>query len=308
MRKLFLTISTILICANIFAQHNWTFNPDDYANSMHINGQAYIQGGIVNGINIEIGAFCGDECRGLAKTQGGSCTYSTFSLDIFSNSVDGEVIHFIVRDTDLNEYEVINTVIFSNGVSIGDDGNPFLWMDEWLYQSTDFIVFLVAESNAEAIIDLELKAIHLSISPDIDLSVLTPYFYIAPGAKAFVGETEQIPQENIVDFTNPQTYTVYGVDGLQADWTVYISHEPTSAFTSETDETTIFPTISEDGIFSLNISSTSVYYVTLLDGKQISSGIAEAGTSYLKISEPGIFVITIINSKRELTRFKIAVL
>ncbi len=275
---------------------------------MHINGQAYIQGGIVNGINVEIGAFCGDECRGLAKTQGGSCTYSTFSLDINSNSVDGEVIHFIVRDTDLNEYEIINTVVFSDGVSIGDDGNPFLWMDEWLYQSTDFIVFLVAESNAEAVIDLELKAIHLNISTDIDLSALTPFFYIAPGAKAFIGEIEQIPQENIVDFTNPQTYTILGIDGLQANWTVYISHEPTRAFTSEIEETTIFPTISENGIFSLNVSSTCVYYVTRLDGKQLFSGIVENGNSYLKINESGIFVITIINSKRELTRFKIVVL
>ena len=44
--------------------HHWTYNPNLYANNMNVLGMVAVNGEVLNSEYIEVGAFCGDECRG----------------------------------------------------------------------------------------------------------------------------------------------------------------------------------------------------------------------------------------------------
>lgn len=307
--KSILIILLISISMLGYAQHNWNINTSDYSYTHQVFGKAYIDGGIVNGINIEIGAFCGDECRGIAITEGGSCTYSTFDLTVYSNQQQGEVITFVLRDTDLTEYEIINTIIFVSGEESGDYKVPFLWMDEWLYQSTDFFSFSVLKDNAEAEIDIPQKTITLNISAETDISALTPLFFIAPGAKVFIGEIEQFSQQTITDYSNPVIYRVNGVDGIISDWTVLVnSLSKISDYQRQELEIFVFPTVSIDGLISVESKKEFNYKIFSSDGKVISSSSIKPGTTQLNLQESGHYNVCFYEDFKLFTNIRIIVL
>lgn len=77
----------------------WNFNPYDYQYDMTVYvGISSIDGKNVSDVsNYQIGAFCGDECRGIAEAKAvGDKTY--LYLRVRSNVSAGEVIRFMVRD------------------------------------------------------------------------------------------------------------------------------------------------------------------------------------------------------------------
>ena len=309
MKKYILQSFLILLTLSGFSQHDWNINTSDYSYTHQVFGKAYIDGGIVNGINIEIGAFCGDECRGIATTNGGSCTYSTFDLTVYSNQQEGEVITFVLRDTDLTEYEIINTIIFVSGEESGDYKVPFLWMDEWLYQSTDFFSFSVLEDIAEAEIDLAQKTITLNIAAETEITALTPLFFIAPGAKVFIGEEQQFSQQTITDYSNPVTYRVNGVDGIISYWTVLVNSLSKISYNQINEqELNIFPTVSTDGIITVVSQKEFNYILFSSDGKVISSSLIKPGTTQLNIQKSGSYSVCCYKDSKFISNIRIIVL
>ncbi len=274
-----------------FGQHDWSFNSESFQYSHQIVGKAWVQGQIVNGLNIEIGAFCGDECRGTAKTVGGSCTYSTFPLTMYSNLSDGEIMHFVLRDTDNNEYELINNVIFENGAVTCELGNPFLWMDEWLYKSTDFFVFNLSEGGQDGQINTDDNTVSIYFPDEVNFQAVTPFFVQAPGAKVFIGGIEQISQESIIDLSSPVIYTVYGVDGEQTDWTVsanILSGIRQSEFENKID---VYPTVSYDGNVIVENDKIYSFNIFKIDGTLLKSGITKNGITGIYIDSAGVYII-----------------
>ena len=64
MKKFVLTITMMLVFAFQASAYHWDVNIHQYANSMTFVGVVQIDGEELTGTHWEIGAFCGDECRG----------------------------------------------------------------------------------------------------------------------------------------------------------------------------------------------------------------------------------------------------
>jgi hypothetical protein len=289
--KNLLIIFLLPLVFTLNAQHDWSFTAEDYEYSQAVVGMAYIQGNIVNGPDLQVGAFCGDECRGYVKPTGGSCTYSTYYLTVYGSLEQGEVIDFVLKDTEGNEYDFVNTIIFENEAVVGDIELPFLWMDELLYSSTDFFYFAL-ESGEEAIVDTISKTISLIVTAETATQNISPYFVTAPGAKVYLGDDLQISQQSVINLDAPLVYTVHGVDGLVSEWT--LNAEIVASIETDLESSIDFSSISSSGFFYLNSNRFIDVEVYDLSGRLIKkierfSGneiyIETSGTYILKLTD-----------------------
>lgn len=103
----------------------WTVNPHDYQYDMTVYGCLVIDGATVtNYDNYEIGAFVGDECRGLAevKSKGG---YTWLYLRVRSNVASGETVKFKIYDKAAGKaFHVVETVSFASTGQVGMPSSP----------------------------------------------------------------------------------------------------------------------------------------------------------------------------------------
>lgn len=112
-----------------FAQGNhWSPIPGTEF-SMHVQGQVYIDGELQTASTIEIGAFCGTECRGSVRVDFFPVPpQQTYLADFYvvSNQEQGEVMTFRIYDhateTEL-ELDCSTTITFQNNMSAGSFGN-----------------------------------------------------------------------------------------------------------------------------------------------------------------------------------------
>lgn len=282
------------------AQHDWSFNAEDYEYSQAVVGKAYIQGNIVNGPDFQIGAFCGDECRGYVKPTGGSCTYSTYYLTVYGSLEQGEVIDFFLKDTEGNEYNFVNTIIFENEAQIGDISMPFLWMDEWLYSSTDFFYFAL-DGGEEGMIDTATKSINLFITAETATQNISPYFVTAPGAKVYLVDDLQISQQSVISLDAPLVYTVHGVDGLVSEWT--LNTEIVSSIETDLESAFEIANISSSGFFYLNTNKFSEVEIYDLSGRLIKKIESFSGSEiYLETSGTYILKLTDLSGKESVIK------
>ena len=100
----------------------WTVNPHDYQYDMTVYGSLVVDGATVTDFeNYEIGAFVGDECRGVAEvnSQGG---YTWLYIRVRSNVASGETVKFKIYDkTEGKAFNAVETVDFASN---GQEGMP----------------------------------------------------------------------------------------------------------------------------------------------------------------------------------------
>jgi hypothetical protein len=124
----FLTVSdTILITGkDCNSKPNWSVDPNLYSYDGEVAGQVFADSiPVINGNGI-LGAFVGEECRGV-KTGGfiGPSGKYVFVLRCFSNVADGEPITFQYYDPlTLTSYSIRDTIVFESNMIIGDAMNP----------------------------------------------------------------------------------------------------------------------------------------------------------------------------------------
>jgi hypothetical protein len=298
--KNLLIIFLLSLVFTINAQHDWSFNPEEYEYSQTIVGKAYIQGNIVSGPDFQIGAFSGDECRGFTKPSGGACTYSTFHLTVHSSQSQGENIYFVLKDPDGNEYNFVSTIIFENEAQVGDIDLPFLWMDELLYWSTDFFYFAL-ESGEEGIIDSITKTINLIITAETATQNISPYFVTAPGAKVYLGDDLQISQQSVISLDVPMIYSVLGVDGLVSEWT--LNTEIVSSIEVDLARTFEIANISSSGFFYLNSDRFTEVEIYDLSGRLIKKKERFSGSEiYLETRGTYILKLTDLSGKESVIK------
>lgn len=298
--KNLLIIFLLSLVFTLNAQHDWSFNAADYEFSQTIIGKAYIQGNIVNGPDLQMGAFCGDECRGYVKPTGGSCTYSTYYLTVYGNLEQGEIIDFILKDTEGNEYNFVNSIIFENEAQVGDISMPFLWMDEWLYSSTDFFYFAL-ESGEEGLIDTINKTINLVITAETPTQNISPYFVTSPGAKVFLGDDLQISQQSVFSLDAPLVFTVVGVDGLVNEWT--LNTEIVTRIDTDLESSFDYSSISCSGFFYLNSDRFIDVEVYNLSGRLIKKIERFSGNEiYIETSGTYILKLTDLSGKESVMK------
>ena len=105
----------------------WNFNPYDYQYDMTVYvGISSIDGKNVSDVsNYQIGAFCGNECRGIAEAKAvGDKTY--LYLRVRSNVSAGEVIRFMVRNLESGKTAMAQeSVEFKSQQTLGYPSTPY---------------------------------------------------------------------------------------------------------------------------------------------------------------------------------------
>lgn len=118
----FLFITTTILHAQ---GSGWEVNPHDYHYDMTVYAQLSLGGSVVdNYSNYEVGAFVGDECRGVAElnTQDG---YTWLYLRVRSNVSSGESVTLKVYDkTTGKTYRVVETIDFQSQGMVGQPSSP----------------------------------------------------------------------------------------------------------------------------------------------------------------------------------------
>lgn len=125
MKRLILTIACMIVAGMSFANHWTPIGGTQY--NMTMSGIILVDGVEQMGTNLEVGAFCGDECRGsmLPEFFPPSQQY-VVSLTVASNQMSGEEITFRLYDhnaqQELDVVSVNNTTFVSNAIigTLGD--------------------------------------------------------------------------------------------------------------------------------------------------------------------------------------------
>lgn len=107
------------------ADSGWTVNPYDYQYDMTVYAKLVIdEADVSDYTNYEIGAFVGDECRGLGEinSQGG---YTWVYLRVRSNSASGESVTFKVFDKTTGKVmRIEEKVDFTANGQVGQPSSP----------------------------------------------------------------------------------------------------------------------------------------------------------------------------------------
>lgn len=131
MKKTIITIICVIFVSALFGQPqvtHWT-QPTNYESNMNVNSIIFIENVEQNSEYLEIGAFCGNECRGCALPAGMVEGHALYLLTISANA-DGEDIIFRLFDHQTNQelsYECTETMTFTADMVLGayPDFHPF---------------------------------------------------------------------------------------------------------------------------------------------------------------------------------------
>lgn len=147
MKKLLLTLSCLAIFGIAMPQeHHWTPITGTQYN-MIVNGIIFIDGIEQMSSALEVGAFCGDECRASVFAAFFPPTEQyVASMTVVSDQVSGETITFRLYNHDTDEIlDGTSTVVFENLTSVGELGTWFPL--EFFSSQTSFLI--TATSNPE---------------------------------------------------------------------------------------------------------------------------------------------------------------
>ena len=118
----FLFVTTTVLHAQ---DSGWTVNEPDYQYDMTAYIELSLGGAVVDDYsNYEVGAFVGNECRGVAKVDSKN-GYTWLYLRIWSNKASGESIELKTYDkTTGKTYRVLETIDFVSQSMVGQPSSP----------------------------------------------------------------------------------------------------------------------------------------------------------------------------------------
>ena len=118
----FLFVTTTVLHAQ---DSGWSVNEPDYQYDMTAYIELSLGGAVVDDYsNYEVGAFVGNECRGVAKVDSKN-GYTWLYLRIWSNEASGETIELKTYDkTTGKTYRVLETIDFVPQSMVGQPSSP----------------------------------------------------------------------------------------------------------------------------------------------------------------------------------------
>ena len=127
-KEILLVFFILIAFSQLYGQHDWEINPPDYQFSGEVNAVVIFNEAEVS--SGSLGAFLGDECRGIANEPiyfGPTGRY-IFSFLTYSNSANGEVLTFkYYNDIDGQTYDINETVTFLLNMQEGDAFDPLIF-------------------------------------------------------------------------------------------------------------------------------------------------------------------------------------
>lgn len=118
----FLFVTTTVLHAQ---DSGWSVNEPDYQYDMTAYIELSLGGAVVDDYsNYEVGAFVGNECRGVAKVDSKN-GYTWLYLRIWSNEASGETIELKTYDKTTGKiYRVLETIDFVSQSMVGQPSSP----------------------------------------------------------------------------------------------------------------------------------------------------------------------------------------
>ena len=205
MKRVFLTFAFMVITCVMLANHWAPIGGTQY--NMTMSGIILIDGVEQTGTNLEVGAFCGDECRGSMRPEffPPSSQY-VVALTVVSNVQSGEAITFRLFDHSTNQeldLVSVNDITFNNNDIIGTLGD---WFEFSFLTPSSTVTYTLPITGYES-------------TPPVD------YYLIAP---PFNG----INPAEIEGMTNGN-YDLYYFEQNPVDGLEWINYKPNGAFNLE---------------------------------------------------------------------------
>ena len=128
-RLLFLLLLSISLCANAQYENHWSPNPYQYPNNMTIIGVVSFNGEEQRSSSMELGAFCGEECRGSVIANYEEM-FDRYFFYIMVYGEQNDEISFRCYDHNINmELNLIQEtfVNFQTNVMMGGVVDPFVF-------------------------------------------------------------------------------------------------------------------------------------------------------------------------------------
>lgn len=153
-----IVITMLLMCSvSVWAQTHWTVNPSDYQYDMSVYAKVTVNGNVVDHNNVELAAFVGDECRGVAEVQENPDNSVIYYLRVRSNEASGEKISFKLWDgSQVVPVYLDNSLVFENQAANGIPSEPL--------ELTDVKPFTLGDVNDDGKINVfDIAAVRMYI-------------------------------------------------------------------------------------------------------------------------------------------------
>lgn len=121
-------IAMMAIAVQGYSQPNWSVNAGDFEFNMNVIGVAYVECQETMDDGDMIGAFVGEELRGIQYFGVHSNQRNYAYMFVFSNSFSGDTVHFKFYDASEDSIlDVLQYVVFRENQIYGNDATPFIF-------------------------------------------------------------------------------------------------------------------------------------------------------------------------------------
>tara|TARA_R110001583_G_scaffold62499_4_gene183761 strand:- start:5964 stop:6878 length:915 start_codon:yes stop_codon:yes gene_type:complete len=207
------TLVLFFIGINAFGQTpSWSVNENNFQYTMSFVAFVNIDGVDLSSADDKVAAFVNGECRGVTNlTYVASEDRYYAYLTVFSNE-NNETLNFKIYDS-VNDIvkEVEKTKNFGINEHYGDLFQALSLANPALSSNAEIIDFSFNEVNFN---DKSITGsqITIDVNSSVNVADLNAIFELSPGAKLFIGTTNQVSGENSIDFSNPVQFQVLSED------------------------------------------------------------------------------------------------
>ena len=203
----FLSINSLFV-----SSPDWVVNENEFQHTMTLVAKLNLDGTQLIGPEDKVGAFVGEECRGvsgLTYVQSKNSYYAY--LTIFSNT-QGEKITFKLYDKAKNKITVVSKSIpFTINEHKGNLTQSYSIAEPALSKVAELVSFHFSQVPSISTVTSGEK-IQIAISENFTKSALKPVFTLSKGAKIFEKGIEQKSGEMTKDFSTLVSYVVLSED------------------------------------------------------------------------------------------------
>ncbi|MEL6536781.1 MAG: T9SS type A sorting domain-containing protein [Bacteroidota bacterium] len=237
---------TILLLSllSVIQTHLWAATPEwavdfsRYSATMTITGRAVVADTVLSEEGALLGAFIGEECRGVAELFYDEAEANYFFLMlVYGDNQDNQPLTFRTYVPSADQVlENANTLTFKEDATWGSFTTPYhLGPAAFGTQVTAFS--LPNQPEVEVTINPNNQEILLTAyvvdpeNPELDLSAEVADFTLSPFAVAFREGALQVSGDTPQDFTQPFTYAIVSGTLDTAYWRVSLTFRDVSAIT-----------------------------------------------------------------------------
>jgi hypothetical protein len=202
---------------------NWSVNENNFQYTMTFVGFLNVDGITLSSTNDKVGAFVGNECRGVANLIYVESQKKYFAyLTVFSNQ-NNESVSFKIYNSTKNEIKDIDkSKNFTVNENYGNLFQAYSFASPSL--SSDASIANISFKNVDVKnIAIEGSTITIYLNAEQNITALNTIFQLSPGANIYIGTIKHISEANSINYTNPVHFQVLSEDqSVLKQWTVIV--------------------------------------------------------------------------------------